>query len=149
MSGAISCPFFNAAFDILQLQSIDELIKRRHSIAQRYNEKLKGIQGIVCPPHNEHSIGNSSYFPIMIDNQYGSSRDLLHEYLLMNNIYSRRYFFPLISDFPMYRGYASAQHNNLPNAKLVSNQILCLPIYPDLMDDDIDFISTLIRNFKR
>ncbi|NLE26471.1 MAG: DegT/DnrJ/EryC1/StrS family aminotransferase, partial [Clostridiaceae bacterium] len=62
-----------------------------------------------------------------------------------NGIFSRRYFYPLISDMPMYRGLPSAAASNLPVAKRVSKQVLCLPIYPALKREEVDMILRLIR----
>jgi dTDP-4-amino-4,6-dideoxygalactose transaminase len=72
------------------------------------------------------------------------SRDELYQKLRDNGVYARRYFYPIVSDFPMYRGMPSAAHSNLPVAKRVADQVICLPIYPDLSDEQINFISQLI-----
>jgi dTDP-4-amino-4,6-dideoxygalactose transaminase len=76
--------------------------------------------------------------------EYPLSRDALYQLMQDNGIYARRYFYPLISDFPMYRGMPSAAHANLPVAKKMAEQVICLPIYPDLSSEQVDFIVALI-----
>ena len=75
------------------------------------------------------------------------SRDALYQKLKDNNIHTRRYFSPLISDFPMYRGLPSATASNLPVAKKAASEIICLPIYPDLEVETLSKIVQLIEIF--
>jgi len=81
-------------------------------------------------------VANYSYFPILVEADYPISRDILYQKLKDQGIHARRYFYPLISDFPMYRGLHSAQRNNLPVASEVAQRVLCLPIYPALNPED-------------
>ena len=95
---------FQAALGLLQLKYIDEYISKRKKIAQTYNEELSGIEGIRMLEEIESVKHNYAYFPIFIDEEkYGLSRDSLYNLLKRNNIYARRYFYPLISQFPTYR----------------------------------------------
>ena len=87
-------------------------------------------------------ISNYSYFPILVEADYPISRNGLYEKLKDNRIHARRYFSPLISDFPMYRGLPSAHKENLPVATAAAQQILCLPIYSDL---DMSVVDEIIR----
>ena len=89
-------------------------------------------------------IANYSYFPILVQPEYSLSRDGLYQKLKDRGIYARRYFYPLISDFPMYRGMASAVPSNLPVARKAADQIICLPIYPALDTDDQSKIISII-----
>ena len=88
---------------------------------------------------------NYAYFPILIESDFGMSRDELYELMISDDIYTRRYFYPLISEFPMYRGLPSASSNNLPVASSVSRKILCLPIYPALENADVQRVVDVIR----
>jgi dTDP-4-amino-4,6-dideoxygalactose transaminase len=137
---------FNAALGILQLKHIDNQISKRKSISNFYISHLKNIKGIFIFPESSEILYNYSYFPILIKSNYNLSRDSLYEKFKSNGVYSRKYFFPLISEFPMYRGLSSAQTNNLPFATEASNQILCLPIYPDLSEEELIFIVNIIAN---
>lgn len=133
----------NAAFGLLQLKHIEQALEQRKAIAQRYREALSGIAGIELVQLTEHS--NNAYFPILVQDSYSLSRDELYKRFKENSIHVRRYFYPLISEFPMYRGLLSAQVSNLPTAKMKSEQILCLPIYPGLEESQQDNIIQLIQ----
>ena len=89
-------------------------------------------------------IANYAYFPILVEATYPISRDDLYQKLKDNGIHPRRYFYPLISEFPMYRGLPSAHRDNLPIATTSAQQVLCLPIYPDLDMSVVDQITDFI-----
>ena len=90
-----------------------------------------------------------AYFPVLIDeDEYGKSRDEVYERLKQYNIYGRRYFYPLISQFPTYRGLPSATSENLPVADRVTRNVLCLPIYPDLGLDQLKKIVEILNSIK-
>lgn len=136
----------NAAFGMLQLEYIDEALAKRKHIDTTYRAALHDVSGIRCLQGSYEKVANYSYFPVLIGADYPINRDALYQKLKDKNIFSRRYFHPLITDFPMYRGMPSAQRDNLPVATLVAQQILCLPIYPTLTDLDLLFvISSLLR----
>ena len=134
-----------AAFGLLQLKHVDRYIARRQEIDQLYRKELDGIQGVRCLPDSGLVQPNYSYFPMLIGPDYPMSRDALYQCLKENNINARRYFYPLISNFPMYRGMHSAEPRNLPVANLAASQVLCLPIYPDLATGDLLEIAAIIR----
>ncbi|MDP4208586.1 MAG: DegT/DnrJ/EryC1/StrS family aminotransferase [Bacteroidota bacterium] len=135
-----------AAFGLLQLKYVDEAIAKRAMVAKRYRESLKGIPGIHFLEDIENVSPVHSYFPILIAPQsFGKSRDDVYNLLKQNNIYSRRYFYPLISQFPTYKAYESAQSSNLPIAESIAKQVLCLPIYPDLEIEQQNRIVYLIK----
>jgi dTDP-4-amino-4,6-dideoxygalactose transaminase len=132
---------FNAALGLLQLKGVDEALANRKVIDTRYRKGLAGVKGIHCLPDAGEKIANYGYFPILVQAEYPLSRDEVYQNMRDNGIYARRYFYPLISDFPMYRGLPSATQSNLPVAKETSDQVICLPIYPGL---DAEAQSTII-----
>ena len=135
-----------AAFGLLQLKYIDKAIQKRKRIALLYREKLKGLKGITLLHEKPEVNYNYSYFPVLIDSEeYNLTRDEVYSLFKEHNIFSRRYFYPLISSFPTYKGLPSAEPSNLPVAEKIANQILCLPIYPDLAEEDVLFISGLLK----
>ncbi|MGA8262792.1 MAG: DegT/DnrJ/EryC1/StrS family aminotransferase [Arenicellales bacterium] len=123
---------FAAALGLLQLKSIDEVLARRREIDGTYRALLRDVPGVRCVERGDQTRDNHAYFPILIGPEYPLSRDALYHRLRAHGIYVRRYFYPLISEFPMYRGLQSAQHANLPVATAIAEQVICLPIYPDL-----------------
>ena len=135
---------FNAALGLLQLKYVDQSIVRRKEIDAAYRTQLKNVKGISCLNDSGEKVANYSYFPILVGADYPISRDDLYQKLKDNGIHPRRYFYPLISDFPMYRGLASSHRENLPAATAAAQQVLCLPIYPDLDMSVIDEITRFI-----
>jgi dTDP-4-amino-4,6-dideoxygalactose transaminase len=126
----------NAAFGLLQLKHVDQALARRKELDTNYRQQLAGIKGIRCLGDAGESVANYAYFPILVDPEYPLSRDALYRTLRDRNIYARRYFYPLISDFPMYRELPSAQRSNLPVAAEAADRVLCLPMYPALVPED-------------
>lgn len=135
-----------AAFGLLQLRYIDQCLARRKLLSQRYRQALENQPGLTCLTPQPAVQLNHAYFPVLVEADFPLSRDGLYQRLKEEGIHGRRYFYPLISDFPMYRGLPSAAASNLPVAKSVANRVLCLPIYPDLSDADQDRIIDIIQN---
>lgn len=125
----------NAALGLLQLKKIDSALESRKAIGQIYRDGFKEVKGIRCLIDSGVNT-NYSYFPIIVEDGYPLSRDELYECLKANGIYSRRYFYPLISDFPMYRDVLSANIKNLPVANDIAQRVVCLPIYENLTAAD-------------
>ena len=139
-----------AAFGLLQLKYIDEKIAKRRELSELYRSLLTGINGINLMHETPELQYNYGYFPVLIDEkEYGSSRDDLYEHLKKSNIFTRRYFYPLISSFPTYKSLASSDPSNLVTAISIASQVLCLPIYPDLELFDIERISNYIIAFGK
>jgi len=135
---------FNAALGMLQLKGVGQAIHKRKEIDMRYREGLSAVKGIHCLSDAGEKVANYSYFPIMIQTDFPLSRDELFQKLRDAGIFARRYFYPLISEFPMYRGMPSAAKSNLPVANKAADQVICLPIYP-LLDEEAqrNIISTI------
>jgi dTDP-4-amino-4,6-dideoxygalactose transaminase len=141
---------FQAAYGLLQLKYIDNYIAKRNKITELYRNLLKDVPGISYLRDINGVTHNYSYFPILVDKEsYGLSRDVLYEKLMEHNIFGRRYFFPLISNFEPYHGLPSAMSKNLPIATKVSLQILCLPIYVDLSEEEIIMICSHIKKYNK
>lgn len=133
-----------AAFGLLQLKTINKDLEKRKHVAEIYREKLINIEGIRFLENMSNVKHNYSYFPIFVDDNYPLDRDELYQKLKNNNIFGRRYFYPLISNFPMYKKYDSADPKNLPNALKVAGEVICLPIYPELTENEIELIVDVI-----
>jgi dTDP-4-amino-4,6-dideoxygalactose transaminase len=134
-----------AAFGLLQLGNVDLAIAARSRIDQQYRDGLKNLKGIECPPLVPESEANYSYFPILVRPSYRMTRDALFQRLKEEGIFARRYFYPLISEFSVYRRLPSAAPENLPVATQVARQVLCLPIYPKLSAADVQRVISVIR----
>jgi dTDP-4-amino-4,6-dideoxygalactose transaminase len=134
-----------AALGLVQLKHHHDNISKRKVVANLYRKELADVRGISYLNEPEDTDSNFAYFPIFInEDEYGMSRDELFEKLKQNNIHCRRYFYPIISEFPMYRGLDSANVVYLPIASKKANMVLCLPIYPDLESSIVIEIVKLI-----
>ena len=133
----------SAAFGLLQLGTVDAAIAQRRAVAAQYRRLLAGVAGVTPMVELGHD-ANHGYFAILVGDDYPLGRDGLHQKLRAAGIHARRYFYPLISEFPMYASLSSAAPDNLPHAAAVARQVLCLPIYPALATDDIARIAGLI-----
>lgn len=134
----------NAAFGMLQLKSVGAAIERRRQIDARYRAGLASVKGIRCMGDAGETVANYAYLPILVDWDYGASRDELYHRLKRHDVHPRRYFYPLITDFPMYRGLPSASRANVPVAAAAADKVLCLPIYPALEDADVDRVINIV-----
>ena len=131
---------------VARLAADDSVLRLSETEAERrYREALCGVRGIRMPEAAPHTVDNHGYFPIWVEADYQLSRDALYHRLREAQVYARRYFYPLISNMPMYRGLPSAQPSNLPVARRVASEILCLPIYPALREEQQQRVIDTIR----
>lgn len=136
-----------AALGLLQLKHYDNYISKRKNIDKAYRNGLANEVGISMMEENEWTTDhNYPYFPIFIDKEYGKTRDELYYNLKENNIFGRRYFYPLISSFSTYRGLPSSAPQNLKIAEKLASQVICLPMYPNLEMSDVDRVVNLIKH---
>ena len=137
---------FSAALGLLQLRHIDAAISRRGEIDAAYRDMLRDVAGIRCAPTTDARAANFSYFPILVDDAFPIGRDELYQRFRADNIFVRRYFFPLLSAFPMYRACPSANPHRLPVATDVANRVICLPIYPTMTAAALDRVISVLRS---
>jgi dTDP-4-amino-4,6-dideoxygalactose transaminase len=137
---------FNAALGLLQLENVDRSLSLRRANDARYRTGLANLGGIRCVEPAGEMRQNYAYFPILVQPDYPLSRDALYQKFRDHNVFVRRYFYPLISDFPMYRGLPSAASSNLPVARKIAEQVLCLPIYPGLTVEQVDRVIELLEH---
>ena len=135
---------FNSALGLLQLNYIDDLIMQRRKISDKYTKLLSQIVGIVPVGSSGQKKSNYAYYPILVTERFPVSRDDLYQRLKDSGVNCRRYFYPLISEFPMYCDLPSSNRAELQVAYRKSMQILCLPIYPELNDLMIEEICGII-----
>lgn len=139
----------NAAFGLLQLRHIEEALQLRYQVDSQYRSLLEFVNGIFVPQKSAARVHNYSYFPILVTPAYPLTRDQLYQKLRERQIFARRYFYPLISDFPIYRNLQSSSADKLVVAKNVAEQVLCLPIYPGLNSSELELVCQVIEEFSR
>ena len=134
---------FQAAMGICNLHHLDEEIHKRKLVAERYRQLLSGVDGIKLIAEQENVQSNYAYFPVVFEGQT-LTRDKVFELLREQNIFARKYFYPITSEFECYQTFPTADSSKTPIAKYVSEHILCLPLYADLALEDVDKICERI-----
>jgi len=133
----------HAAMGICNLRHLNEYIKKRKICVERYNEFFSGRKGLYINQPQKGVETNYSYYPLrVVKNEYGQSRDELHEKLARNNINARKYYYPLVSQFPIYDDKYNL--SDTPVASCIAEQIIVLPLYSDMSIEDIDRICKVI-----
>ncbi|MBD5098023.1 MAG: DegT/DnrJ/EryC1/StrS family aminotransferase [Clostridiales bacterium] len=138
---------FSAAMGLCNLRHVDEEIEKRRLVAQRYDEHLKSVPGIQLKAAQEAVRSNYAYYPVVFDGEiFGADRDAVQAALKGHNIMARKYFYPLTSAFACYHNrFDPAQ---TPIAQRISQQVLTLPLYPDLPLEMVDRICEIVVNCK-
>lgn len=130
-----------SAYGLLNLKQADWAIKQRNEVAKQYRAVLRNVEGISFWDDMPGVRHNYSYFPIFVDaEKFGMTRDELFYKMAEKNVLSRRYFYPLISNFPTYRGLHSSAKENLPIANKMADEVLCLPMHHALTEEDMNRI---------
>lgn len=134
-----------SAYGLINLKNVDKAIEARHQVAIKYREALKDVKGISYFNDMPGVVHNYSYFPIFVDaEQYGMTRDELYFKMREQNVWGRRYFYPLISEFSTYRGLESAGRENLPQAHKMADTVICLPMHHLLSDENVQRVIDCI-----
>jgi dTDP-4-amino-4,6-dideoxygalactose transaminase len=136
----------NAAMGLLQLKHVQEAINRRAVAAQYYLKGLSGIKGLRCLRFEHAARANYAYFPVFVGPDHPRSRDELYSHLKEHGVHGRRYFYPLITDFPMYRSSDPARAASYPVARRAAEQVICLPMSADITTSDLDRVIGLIAD---
>ena len=140
---------FQALMGIQVLKYLDRIIAKRAAVSEVYQQRLAEIPGIhLAPALAAGQKYNHSYLPIEVDErEFGMSRDELYEKLKEWNVYPRRYFYPLICDFPCYRSITVS--GSLAVARRVAERILTMPIYDNLELCDVETICEIVRHLHQ
>lgn len=137
-----------SAMGLLQLTHVQAAIDKRRMLVQRYRAGLGDVCALRCLEPVPGCEPNYAYFPVFVQNDATSRRrDALYHWLQDQGIFARRYFYPLISDFPMYRELPSAQVSNLPHASHASRSVVCLPLFSDMTFLQQDRVIAAIRDW--
>lgn len=132
----------HSALGLLQLKDIEQTLNARKVIDELYRELLSDVDGITCIQRTASDIDNYAYFPIVVEDSFPLNRDELFARFKEHNIFARKYFYPMMTDFEIYRKYSS----DTPNAKWLSEHVLCLPMYPNLSLDEVELIVTVLKS---
>lgn len=138
-----------AVMGLLLLKLVKQEIERRKEITYLYRELLQDILGITLSRDMDGVVHNYPYFVIRIDkDEFGLGRDDLHKRLQEYNVFTRKYFYPLCSHFDCYRHLPSAGAHNLPSAGKIAEQVLSLPLYGSLSNENVEKICGIIMHIR-
>jgi len=138
-----------AALGLEVIECLDAERTRRMKLFNQYIQKLKNTDGIILPHVGKNVHFNYQYFPIRIEKEkFGISRDEIYERFKQFNVFTRKYFSPLCSEYPFYRDLPSASKTNLPVANKIVDDVLCLPLYGALSIQEIGKICEILKCFR-
>lgn len=131
---------FQAAMGLCNLRYIDGEIAKRKKVEVNYRARLEDVEGIKLSPMQKDVTSNYAYFPVVFEG-YKYNRDEIADKLMENNIFARKYFYPITNEFSCYRG---KYRGETPIAKHISENVLTLPLYSDLTEDEVNLICDII-----
>ena len=138
---------FQAAMGLCNLKHIQEELDKRKKAFEHYLNRLEGIEGISLPYVQENVESNYAYFPIEIDPKaFGTTRDDVYNRIKDKNVFTRKYYYPLTNTMRCY--YKRDCLEQTPVALHISKRILTLPLYADLLEEDIDYICDALISLK-
>ena len=138
-----------AAMGLSVIDLVDEERKSRRNIGEIYKMELGNIEGIDFLPYIPNIKNSYQYFIIRInEKKFGKSRDYVYGELKKYNIFTRKYFYPLCSNFEFYKNLQSSRIENLPIANTISKQVLSLPFYGSLKEEEIRIICRIIKECR-
>ncbi|MER1956095.1 MAG: DegT/DnrJ/EryC1/StrS family aminotransferase [Solibacillus sp.] len=135
---------FQAAMGLCNLRTLHQEIAKRKAVYERYLENLSGVADLTLPTIQKGVASNYAYFPVLFDSTKTSRDDIQHE-LMKHNIYTRKYFYPLINELECYQSKFTPNPNPTPVAQQIAQNVLTLPLYADLPLDAVDRICSLIK----
>ena len=133
---------FHAAMGICNLRHIEESIAARKKVCEAYDAALGSVAGLKILERAEDVVSNYAYYPVLVEDSFPLSRDELADVLREHEIFSRKYFYPIVTEFSCYKGMYPFAEDSV--AKYVSERILCLPLYDTMTDEDVGYIISRI-----
>jgi dTDP-4-amino-4,6-dideoxygalactose transaminase len=138
-----------AALGLVMLKYVDEEKQKRQILLDTYKRCLQDIPGITLLPELPNVTNSYQYFVIRIDSKiFGASRDRIYDTFKLYNVFTRKYFYPLCSDYPCYKYLPSSNSTNLPVATAVAKEVLALPFYGELSIDDVEKICNILLDVR-
>lgn len=139
---------FQAAMGLCNLRHVDGEMEKRRKVAAYYRARLEGAEGLQLSPVQRNVVSNAAYFPVVIDERYfGEDRDAVCTRMGEGNVFPRKYFYPLTSQFSCYAGKFPVQET--PVAAWVAERVLCLPLYADMTVEDAAYVCDLLLEGRK
>lgn len=140
---------FQAAWGLLNLKQYREEQERRKVIKEIYDNGLKGVKGIRIPQMPENTTNSYQYYPIVIEDEYGKTRDEIYDMFKAENIFTRKYFYPACHDYDCYKNDITVKIARLRTTDDMKKRVLCLPFYGSLDNEVAEHICEVIRNVAK
>ena len=137
---------FCALMGLCNMNHIDEAIENRRRCCEYYKQELQNVYGIEVFNFNNANVLNYSYFPIRVESRGDANRDELYNMLKENNIYARKYFYPVTSDQACFKN--KYRDVDIRNARMLAKEILVLPLYDDLREEAQNRIIKVVKEFS-
>ena len=139
-----------AALGLLVLEKVEEERQKRKFLVDVYSECLMDVDGVKVLKNGLPGVKNSNqYFVIRINKKlFGRGRDYVYEELKKYNVFARKHFHPLCSDYSCYKHLPSSRKENLHVANKVVKEVLCMPLYGGLTASDVEKICNILKYFK-
>lgn len=139
-----------AAVGLVVLDCIEEERAKRKAILDVYRACLRDVEGVTLATDDPPGLRPSyQYFVVRIDEErFGCSRDEVYREFKKYNVMTRKYFYPLCSDYACYRHLPSAHPAGLPAAHRVAGEVLAMPFYGGLTADDVERICAILKGFR-
>ena len=140
---------FQAAWGLLNLKQYREEQERRKVIKEIYDNGLKDVKGIRVPQMPENTTNSYQYYPIVIEDEYGKTRDEIYDMFKAENIFTRKYFYPACHDYDCYKNDITVKTARLRTTNDLKTRVLCLPFYGSLDKEVAKHICEVIRNVAK
>ena len=137
-----------AAFGLLNLKIYKKEQGKRQKLKEFYNSKLEKIHGIRIPKMPKNVTDSHQYYPIIIEDDYPISRNEIYDRFKEENIFTRKYFYPVCSDYDCYKNDLTVKLADLPVTNDLKNKVLCLPYYGDLEKEAAEYIVNRLKEMK-
>ena len=138
-----------AALGLLTLGIVNEEREKRRKLLEVYFQELEGLEGVSFYKKPDNVKNSYQYFVIRLNkDRFGKTRDFVYEEFKKYNVFARKYFYPLCSEYACYKHLPSSNKENLPVAHQIVSEVLCLPFYGGLSASDVRKICAILRSFK-
>lgn len=132
---------FQAAMGLCNLKHFEEEIAKREKVVKLYWKLLDGVKGVKVNHYKQGVKPNYAYFPVIFESK--DKRDTIYSCLLEQDIHARKYFYPLTSDMACFRN--KYRNEKLDKARYYSDRVLVLPLYADLLAEDVEKIVNIVK----
>jgi perosamine synthetase len=136
-----------AAIGLAQLERIDEFVERRRSNASTYNSLLKDVKGVRLPPEKPWAKNVYWMYSIVIEDEFGMSRDELAAKLKENGVDTRAFFIPMHQQ-PAFAKLGLFRGESYPVAEDISRRGLYLPSGSGLKKEEIEQVCAAVRKVR-